>query len=170
MAESLAVRSDFEWPLMRGTGEREKKAAVSQTGRSPLVVGSHHNERKHPGREESHRSLSSSDGHKSGVLISDTCEQIPVNLKNRNLIQSNKYTNVSNALMYQTTLITLFISIRTLPVRCCSLRVTADWLERPHKMKRAWQPARSPSASKTFQQCGCSHGPPAQRVLLWKLS
>lgn len=58
-------------------------------------------------------------------------------------------------------LITLSTSIRTLPVRWRCLRVTADWLERSHKAKRAWQPvwqpAYSPRASKTFQQCGCSH-------------
>lgn len=51
----------------------------------------------------------------------------------------------------------LSISIRTLPVGRSCLWITADWLERSPKAKRAWQPAYAAWASKTFQQCGCSH-------------
>lgn len=49
------------------------------------------------------------------------------------------------------------LSIHTLPVRWRCLWVTADRLESPHKVKRVWQPVCSRRASKTFQQCGCSH-------------
>lgn len=48
--------------------------------------------------------------------------------------------------------------IRTRPAaRRRGLGVAADWLERPQKAQRAWQRARSPRASKTFQQCSRSH-------------
>lgn len=54
---------------------------------------------------------------------------------------------------------TLPISLRTLPAPWSCIRVTADSLERSHKAERqrAWQPAHSPRASKTFQQCESSH-------------
>lgn len=64
---------------MRGTGERKSRAAASQAGGHVCSsVGSDHNEREHPGGEESQWkkiiviAATVMDRHNRGALISDT--------------------------------------------------------------------------------------------------